>query len=258
MNANDMKRAYWDRMAARYEDEIFEVAKQDREGLVLGAIARHANPAGTASDLGCGIGDFLPALSTRFREVLAVDLSAKCIARARAQCSGLKNVSYRTLDLAKPGVRLPRVDVALSVNSLLTPSLAHRGRMLNAVCGSIRPGGHLVLVVPSLESALLADFRLVEWNLRDGISPRVAARTGFQTGKGADHPKLREGIVEVGGVATKHHLREELIALLTSRGMEILRIEKIQYAWNTEFAIPPRWMKDPYPWDWMCEARKTG
>ena len=34
-----------------------------------------------ATDIGCGIGHFLPMLSCRFRTVLALDISATCIAR---------------------------------------------------------------------------------------------------------------------------------------------------------------------------------
>ena len=33
-------------------------------------------------------------------------------------------------------------------------------------------------------------------------------------------------------------------------------IEKINYNWKTEFNQPPKWLKEPYPWDWMCVAEK--
>ena len=153
-------------------------------------------------------------------------------------------------------MRLPKVDFALSVNSLLTPSLTQRNSMFDLVCRHINPGGHLVLVVPSLESALLTDYRLIEWNLKSGMSPGNAVRSGFRTSKGSDIPRLRQGIVNIHGVDTKHYLEEELIILLKSRGMEVLEIEKIQYPWETEFDHPPRWMKEPFPWDWLCVAGK--
>ena len=49
---------------------------------------------------------------------------------------------------------------------------------------------------------------------------------------------------------------EELQLLLTLEGFQVNLIQKINYGWNTEFHKPPRWLKDPYPWDWMCTARK--
>jgi hypothetical protein len=31
---------------------------------------------------------------------------------------------------------------------------------------------------------------------------------------------------------------------------------KLEYGWKTEFSHPPRWMKAPFPWDWLVTARK--
>jgi hypothetical protein len=55
---------------------------------------------------------------------------------------------------------------------------------------------------------------------------------------------------------TKHYLREELILLLEQEGFNIKSIQKVEYDWKTEFVKPPRWLKEPYPWDWMCVAKK--
>jgi len=252
-----MKRQYWDRIADRYEAEIFNVLKHDKAGLIVGKVDQYGAAGKTASDIGCGIGSFLPALSSSFHEVRAVDFSPKCIARAKAECSHLTNVTYMVADLAAPGVRLPKVDFALSVSSVITPSLLCRNRILDALCMHLRPSAHLVMVVPSLESAFLVDFRLIEWNLRSGVAPRFAARAHFRADEQTDTPRLREGIVKIEGVGTKHYLEEELVVLLENRGMEILEIQKIEYPWTTQFTAPPRWMKAPFPWDWLCVAEKV-
>ncbi len=251
-----MKRKYWDNVADTFETEIFDVYKHDREGRILKKMDRYKGEKKTAGDIGCGIGNFLPALSKRFKNVHAVDISPKCIARARKKYAHLSNVSYRILDLSKPRVRLPNVDVALCVNTILTPSLVRRNRMMNVVCRHIKYGGHLVLVVPSLESAFLAYVRLIEWNLRDGIAPQVAARANFGRRWYADNRRLHEGIVRIDNVETKHYLKEELTVLLNARGMNIQELKKIEYPWTTEYASPPCWMKDPYPWDWLVVAQK--
>ena len=39
--------------------------------------------------------------------------------------------------------------------------------------------------------------------------------------------------------------------------MVIRRIEKLEYAWDIEFFSPPKWMKDPFPWDWFFLAEKV-
>lgn len=252
-----MSREYWDSIADYFEAEIFDVLKNDREGLLAEKLDRYGAKEEKASDIGCGIGNFLPELSSRFKKVFAVDISPKCIDRAQEEHADLANVSYLVVDLAASDVRLPKVEFAISVNSILTPRLERRNNMFDVVCSNLHEGGHLVLVVPSLESALLADFRLIDWNIRKGMTPKSAVRSCLQIQKQTDNPRLCEGIVLVDDVETKHYLREELIVLLQKRGMKILDIEKIEYPWKTEYISPPRWMKEPLPWDWLFVARKV-
>ena len=251
-----MNRAYWNRMARSYEAEIFSVRDNDRTGLVANKIRLYGGKTLMATDIGCGIGHFLPLLARQFRQVLAVDLSARCIARSKARFPRLANVIYRTADLAQPGVRLPPADFALCVNAAIAPDIRTRNRLLDVACRHLRPGGHLVLVVPALESVFLTDFRLIEWNLRDGMKPELAAHTGFRTYRDLRRPRIHEGIVDIAGVSTKHFLREELQVLLAARELHIQEIEKLEYPWTSEFTQPPRWMQAPFPWDWLFVARK--
>jgi SAM-dependent methyltransferase len=252
-----MNRSYWENIADYYEAEIFNVLKNDPAGLLLSKIDRYGEGGKNASDIGCGIGNFLPELSSRFQKVFAVDISSKCIARAQEEYSHLPNVSYEVADLAASDAQLPKADFALCVNSIITPSLKHRNNMLNVICGHLQIEGHLILVVPSLESAFLSDFRLIELNLRNGLTPESAVELCLQTQKQTDNPRLHEGVVLIDDVETKHYLKEELVVLLQKRGMKIIEIEKIEYPWNTEYISPPRWMKDPLPWDWLCVAQKV-
>ena len=215
-----MNRGYWNRLADRYEDEIFSVLANDRAALVADRVRRYGRPDRTATDVGCGIGHFLPLLAANFARVLAADF-------------------------------------ALCVNVAIAPDLAVRHRLLDVVARHLRPGGHLVLVVPALESILLTDFRLIQWNLRDGQAPGRAAGAGYRAFRSVRRPRLHEGVVPIAGVATKHYLRDEIAALLAARGLRPLEFEKIEYPWTSEFTDPPRWMQAPYPWDWLCVARKA-
>ena len=247
-----MTRLHWDGLAGDFEREVFDVFSHDRTELILDQISKYGSRTGTASDLGCGIGRFLGSLSDNFRKVLAVDISPKCIRRSQAENSHLSNVSYLVKDLGAAGARLGKVDFALSVNAILTPSLLRRNRMFDAIAKHLRGGAYFVLVVPSVESAFLANFRLIEWNLRDGVKPSAAGRAGFTQG----NHRLHEGLIHAGDVLTKHYLKEELIAILEKRRLEVVETAKIEYSWKTEFESPPRWMKGPYPWDWLFVARK--
>ena len=62
--------------------------------------------------------------------------------------------------------------------------------------------------------------------------------------------------MRIEGVPTKHYLREEAIVFLEEEGFQVVSVDKIEYAWNTEFDDPPRWMGSPGPWDWLLIARR--
>jgi SAM-dependent methyltransferase len=251
-----MTRLHWDGIAGNYESEVFDVLSHDQEELILDQISKYGSRTGVASDLGCGIGRFLGHLSGNFKKVLAVDIAPKCIVRSKAANSHLSNVSYMVKDLGAAGAGLPKVDFALSVNSILTPSLLRRNRMFDAITRHLRGGAYFVLVVPSIESAFLTDYRLIEWNLRNGVKPSAAGRAGFGDYKKNNH-RMHEGVIPKGDVPTKHYLKEELVAILEKRRLGVVEICKIEYSWKTEFESPPGWMKGPYPWDWLFVARKT-
>ena len=67
---------------------------------------------------------------------------------------------------------------------------------------------------------------------------------------------IKQGVTDIDNVPTKHYLKEELELLLTLEGFEVSHINKINYGWDTEFHKPPKWLAEPYPWDWMCIAKK--
>jgi hypothetical protein len=142
----------------------------------------------------------------------------------------------------------------LCVNVLIMPSLLMRTRIVETIRRRLLSGGHLLLVVPALESALLSNFRLVDWNVRSGLRPAVALSAGFPKPK--TRPRFEHGLVPIENVLTKHYLREELKAILGESGFRVRQLTKIQYGWDTEFTDPPRWMKEPYPWDWLLLAEK--
>ena len=224
--------------------------------MILNVIEDLGNSTGSASDIGCGTGRFLPALSKSFHKVFAIDISPRLIRRARSANPGLENIIYLRKDLAAPGKKLPRVKFALSVNAFLDPSISRRNRMLDNVCGHISAGGNFLLVVPSVESKILTDQMAIEWNIRNGLQGSAVLRSGADRKNGFLISGLQQGNVLIDGVSTKHYLKEELQFILGKRGLTIKLIEKIEYPWNVEFSEPPAWMGEPYPWDWLVLARK--
>ena len=251
-----MDEKYWDTVALDYDGEIFSSVANDRDDVIVSAIARFSRKNAIACDFGCGVGKCLPILAKSFRHVYGIDISDRLLAQARSNCTGIENITYYKNDLSKTLARLKDIDFALCVNVAIMACSKIRADIFKTISRSLRRQGHLVLVVPSLESALLADYRLLQWNRKAGLS-EAEALWEFEDLDDDDNLSLRQGLVDINGVATKHYLKEELIAIFGDLSLEIVTIEKVQYAWDTEFDQPPKWMEEPYPWDWLAILKKV-
>jgi len=248
--------AYWNRVAEQYDSEIFSVLAHDENNLIRTRIQKFASKTKTASDLGCGIGKFLPIISQNFRHVYAYDIAEKCLEQARENCAHLSNVDYIRADLSIREITMPKVDFILCVNSIIMPSMSKRSRYFTSISNHLNDGGHLLLVVPSFESATYSSIRLIEWNQRRGLSYGAAVMAVWNGNNKQKPSHLQQGIVNIDHVPTKHYLKEELCALFQGLNFDLHEIRKIEYGWKTEFCNPPKWMKEPYPWDWLVTAQK--
>jgi SAM-dependent methyltransferase len=250
-----MDEKYWDKVAVDYDGEIFSALANDHNDVIASKICEFSSVGTVACDFGCGVGKFLPILSENFHHVYAVDISNELLKQARENCKELQNITYLRNDLSKDGSKVEAIDFALSVNVAIMPSERTRSGIFKTISKHLCKEGHFLLVVPSLESALYADFRLVQWNLRAGLTGTEAV-SELEEAETNGNVSLRQGIVEINDVPTKHYLEEELLALFEAGPFDVVSIEKVEYQWKTEFDNPPRWMKEPYPWDWMMVLKK--
>lgn len=247
-----MDRQYWEDIAHNYNSEIFDVFRNDRSGVIVAAIERYASRRKTVIDIGCAVGKWLPFLSERFKQVTAADISAINLQLAKENCSTLKNVEYVRMDMSADKLKIRPYDFAICINAILTDSHKKRINFFRSLSKSVKRGGALVIVVPSIESALFSSFMFDQWKLKDN-EPLANSRPADAIKK---YNNLRRGIVDIDKVATKHHQREEMIVLLRNAGFETVQVSKVEYEWSTEFDNPPSWMKAPYPWDWLFVAEK--
>jgi SAM-dependent methyltransferase len=231
------------------------VFEHDSQGLIQNRVGRFSAEDRTAADLGCGVGHFLPVLAAGFSRVHACDHSPACLDRARKTHGKLRNVDFTVTDLAARRIALPPVDFILCINVLITSSLSVRTRILRNLHFYLAEKGHILIVVPSVESTLLTSTRLIQWNQREGHPSAEAERLGLP--RSGSVRQIHRGNIPIDGAMTKHYLREELEILLPDNGLTVLEIEKIPYSWATEFAEPPDWMAAPYPWDWLVLARRV-
>jgi 2-polyprenyl-3-methyl-5-hydroxy-6-metoxy-1,4-benzoquinol methylase len=248
-----MDRKYWEKIAPGYNDEIFDVLHNDKKALIRSAIKKIASPGKTVIDAGCAIGKWLPVLSPAFKKVIAADISAKNLAIAKKNYPHYNNVEYVRADMSSHKIKLPKADVVICINAILTDSLKKRKAFFHNLSSCLKKDGHLILVIPSLESWLLTRIIQNQWKIDKKLF--VEKLSGPEAIK--RYKNIQQGNTEIDNVATKHYLKEELLLLLTHESFEVQGIKKIAYNWKTEFLNPPEWLQTPGPWDWMIVAKKS-
>lgn len=279
---------YWNAQAKGYDQKIFSTIDEDVSGNILATLDRYGNTddgqAGTCVDLGCGAGKYLPALAARFGKVVAYDLSPRLVALARANADKhrCRNVRVRSRDLSQVWYREvplepalqsreensdtgPEDDVpgsfsfAVMANVLISPGpeSLHVGMLRNA-WRALCPGGRLLVLVPSLESALYVRMRCDEANF-DGPYGSKSAKAQPSVGD------LLQGVFKRVGVRTKHFLEPEFRLLATRAGFDAVEAcEKVTFAWKSELdlnydhEVPLVIRTPPLPWDWLFVLRKPG
>ncbi len=249
-------RTYWEKLGEDYEEEVFDVYANDKRRVIASRIEAAATPDSRAADFGCGVGKFLPLMSDRFASVQAVDFSETCLRRGEERFGELNNVSFIRFDMCQASRVLQGVDFILSVNALLTPDLGKQLAMFETLSRHLVKGGRLVLVVPSLESALFSADRLLQWNLRTGLSAHEAVAAASTPERKRELDFRPHGVVAIDGAETKHYLREELTDRLGTVGFQVDDLAKVEYDWSTEVESPPGWMGAPFPWDWCFTAKR--
>jgi len=245
--------SHWTNIAATYEEEIFDVFNSDKDKKLPPYFDKYANPKHTAIDLGCGIGKAFPYLAPAFKKVIAVDISDKCLDIAANR--EYDNIEFRKVDLTDPDLQLPPADFGFCCNVLLLPDPDKNIAMIHNAHRSLKKDAAAVFVMPSLDSVLLCAWRLIEWHKKEGTPPEHIPDDEFSFFTGSKHD-LFQGLISIDGVPTKHYSHPEIEATFKDAGFTIENIDKIEYEWTTEFQSPPKWLKDPYPWDWLVELRK--
>ncbi len=231
-------RKYWDRMAARWDDEIFNTLHHDKFRVIAGEIERSSRRARSAADFGCGTGIYIPLLSRLFDQVDGFERSRACVAIARERFQAKKNVAIHS---ASAGAirRYGGSEMVLCVNVAVHPALRARAAVLRAVRSLLLPGGTLIVVVPSLESAIMV----------------AAAEREAISGRGDwDVRSEADGVVTIEGMPYQHYSRSGLRDFLASSGFSVTRIRRVEYSWRSQGVRPGSRLRGTLPWDWIAVA----
>ena len=251
-----MDRNYWDSLADCYEEDLLEIAREDRAGALGEELAALGGAGIGVADLGCGPGSLLPLLTRHFGKVIAVDYAPQLLKQARQRCRSRK-VSYACHDLSR-GRNLPfQVEVVCCINALIDPNRGKRLGMLRSLRSAMSREGVAIIVVPALESVFHVYHTLRTIREREGV-PEGLDSNGAERMMREELDSFTGGIVRVGGTPTKYWMREELVATLAEQELEVRRVRKVEYPWSEEIENPPGWLQGAGPWDWLVICGGVG
>ncbi|WP_455199032.1 class I SAM-dependent methyltransferase [Kaarinaea lacus] len=249
MNTN-----YWNSLASDFEDNVLEIANHDLNGVLEEQIMRVAKKGAVAADLGCGTGSLLPLLHDKFDTVFAVDYADELLNVAREK-NHYENVEYICHDLVSKTPLPFTAEVVFSINALISTNHEHRQAIAQSLWSTTSKNGCCVVVVPSMESVMHVYQALVRCNTREEMGRRKAVSHVTRTYQKEVLSPV-DGIVSIGGTPTKCFTREELSIFLSDTGFNIEALHRVEFPWEEEIDDAPRWLKGPYPWDWLIIGRK--
>lgn len=244
---------HWNHIAPIYNTEIFDVFQSDSKKVLTAYFKKHASQKHTAVDFGCGNGKAFAYLAPRFSTVLGLDISQELLNQAKLL--PYPNVTLQQADLTKT-LRLPKTDFIFCCNVAILPEVETNVAIIENIQKTLKPGGHALVVIPSLESMIYSAWRMIDWYKKEKVLPEnidSSEIAGF-AGKKID---ILQGLVSIDNRTTKHYTQPEIEVVFGRCGLRVSKIEKVEYGWDSEFAKPPKWMGAPYPWDWLVECAKV-
>ena len=247
------EKSHWNKIGDNYNNEIFDVFKSDTKKKLTLYFRKHANKKHSAIDFGCGNGKSFSYIAPLFKSIVAIDISQALLNHAKDR--PFTNIVFKQKDLAKPNLKLERVDFIFCCNVVMLPVIEKNKFMLKNLSNALKPKGSAVLVLPALESVMFTSWRLIDWYTREGVKPSEIDQTEFDYFSGSKRDII-QGIIHIDKVPTKHYSANELEVMFSDAGLKITSLDKVEYHWNTEFNEPPAWMKGPFPWDWLVECKK--
>ncbi len=230
-----MSHQAWNLLARDFEGSVCDIASTSGKLLAELVARTRPNRRRTLVDAGCGIGTFVERFGDQFGKVVAFDFASAMVKRARARCRTLEHATWKSMPLEKAAERIgPIAHLAVCLNVITSPDADLREQQWESLAQLVRPGGHLLVVVPSLESAQYT-------------AKLDAASSGSP-------PADEEDLIRRTDTLQKHYGRGELRGQVTQLGLKVLSLRQIHYPWSEE-GLEHSAAKSP--WDWVCLAGKA-
>ncbi len=248
---------HWSRHAALYDEVFLDPYGSHVENPIWKALADVPEPSGkTIADLGCGTGPLVPYLAERFERVIALDFAPEMlkVAQDRLRPELMDRVTFLERPMHELDDLAGRLDVAVSINSLVMPDVRLIDRTLSAIRASLKPGGQFLGIVPAMDAISYHIMLLMDEALDQGLSAGEAEKHA------ALHAERRLydfafGRFQFEGLKQKFWQAFEVEYRLSKAGFALTGIGKVFYPWDETQAGGSTLAKFPPSWDWFFLAK---
>jgi len=227
----------WDRLAAAYGDEVCDIFVRDRKRVIARWLRTRGLLRGgkTLLDIGCGIGSFIRQYGRFFTAIVGCDHSRRMLRIATTRCRGLRHCTWLPADVQRlPSAWHGRSDLVVCANVITFVSPAACRRALKQVIGCARPRGHVLLILPALES-------------HDAV-------VTLETGRPAPR-RLDTAVVRRDDRMQRFYAEAGARKLAEQAGLRSVEVRKVWYPWSDEgVGRTPRGLE--LPWDWLVTGRR--
>ena len=181
-----------------------------------------------------------------------LDQQAAAAMKASFRDQGIAKVEFRQEGLTQLDGLRGQVDVAAAVNSLVLADAGELERALSAIRSCLRPGGHLVGIVPAMDAVHYLTMLLVDRALAAG-KPLEAARKN--AAHHADHACYDFAFGQFRYQGLEQHFWQpfEVSYRLGRAGFPKVRLGQVQLSWQ-QFGVGDDLKEQPPPWDWFFRA----
>jgi Methyltransferase domain len=235
-----VNRKAWNRLAANFESEACDIAREESSDSVkhFFALARIPKTGGVLVDMGCGVGTFIREFGHHFGEVVGVEYAPGIIARAKERCAGMGNITWYNSGISHAATRIGRrADLTVCMNVITSSNAATRTTLWRSLASVTKDRGFALVVVPSIESDDIVE------EVSHGNKPRKTTARA-------------KGLVWRSDAWQKHFAQDEFGADLARAGFAVRSIGRAFYPWSIEGVRETKARRLRRPWDWIALAQK--
>ena len=251
-----MKADDWNFISGEYYEQIISPIKDSIKNPLFSDIEKVADKKKTVLDLGCGIGELMPLLSEKFKDVVGIDFSKEMIQKAKEKSKKLENVKLRFLNMKKLEDLGKKFDVIISVNSIISPKIKDVNLILRKILESLKPGGVFLGVLPSMESYIYQAMLVIDEKLEKGYSEGRAKNNAKKDLSDEEFDFVKGGL-KFDGDSQKTFYRFEIKYRFFKAGFREIAIDKVLYPWDAwKEAGQKSFPLESEPWDWYLKCIK--